>query len=679
MDYDSRSLSNENLLQINRLCNDFEAACQAGSSPHAESWMEKLPAELRFAALSELLLLEIEYRQQAGDIVAVEELTDRFPDSPRDWLQQLIDHSRSRADGNDSPTIVATPAERQLPEQLGDYRLLARIGAGGMGTVYKAVHQRMGRVVALKVLRPEIQNDPRFAQRFDREVRAAARLMHPHIVAALDAREENGIYYLITEFVDGCDLDETVRRHGPLSVAEAVDCIVQAARGLEYAHRQGVVHRDIKPANILRDNNGVVKILDMGLARIDEIEDTDAANLTKFGMIMGTAAYMAPEQARNTHRSDSRSDIYSLGCTLHFLLTGRPVFIGETAVDTILSHASQPIPALCINHAVIPRGLESVFRRMVAKSPNDRFQTATELLAALEPFTNRMPSPTLETSPATVVIGQHSTWSAASLEKIPNQNDALPATVNRAALSRRSVRGLIAVVALIGLLVLGRIAAQHSARPEVDTRSGQFALEFDGQSSYLAVRNLEPTADATYTIELFAQPHSEPSSQPANLISWLGPNWMAIYLDGRQRWGVARLWQGQSRLIATRTPATLGQKVHVAGVFDGSDLRIFVNGKPIATDIVKFPLPETSGGLFIGGADPARLPDERPFKGLIHSVRISRGVRYADEFIPPSQLVADTDTLAVFPFAEGHSQATRSSDGTWTAEIVNAIWQRQGA
>ncbi len=669
MDSDLTPLSDEQLLRINQLCNEFEAAWKAGQQPRVEPWLQDLAPDLRGAAISELLTLELEYRRRAGHAVSLEELTTRFPDARRAWLQELSE-----------PADRAIPSD--IPETLGDYRILERIGSGGMGTVYKAVHQRMGRTVALKVLQPEIQRDPALLQRFDREVRAAARLTHPNIVAALDAREQDGLHYLITEFVAGSDLDETVRQQGPLPIGEAVDCIVQAARGLDYAHRQGVVHRDIKPANLLRDNDGVVKILDMGLARLDAAEDPGAANLTRSGMVMGTAAYMSPEQARNTHRADARSDIYSLGCTLYFLLTGRPMFSGESVVDTILSHASLPVPALNGNNARVPAGLDRVFQRMVAKDPRERFQTAAEVVAALEPFADA--SAVRAGSPPTIAIEPHGTSSSAATVLLPSPIDVASSTAVSVNTPRRSVRGLIVTAAAIiglGILVASAIKfipSPDDARRDTRTTTDQFALQFNGQSSYVAVRKLEPTADATYTIELIAQPQTEPSTQPANLVSWLGPNWMAIYLDGSQRWGVARLWRGASRLKSTSTAATLGAKVHLAGIFDGGDLRLFINGESLATDTAEFPLSETSGGLFIGGADLARLPDERFFRGQIDAVRISRGVRYTNNFTPPAQLQADSDTLALFPFTEGRGETTRSSDGVWSGEIVNATWQRIG-
>ena len=271
---------------------------------------------------------------------------------------------------------------------LGEYVVLDRIGAGGMGQVLKARHRMMERIVALKMLPAKAISSPEAVKRFQREVRAAAKLMHPNIVTAYDASEHQGIHYLVMEHVGGQDMASIVREHGPLSVARAVDWTLQAARGLEYAHRQGIVHRDIKPANLLVDKDEVVKILDMGLARISQepgASDTAGSErLTSSGQVMGTCDYMAPEQAEDSRAADHRADVYSLGCTFYRLLTGRPPYRRESLIQVLLAHREAEVPSLLDARPDVPRQLNDVLQKMMAKRPEDRYQSMSEVIGDLE-------------------------------------------------------------------------------------------------------------------------------------------------------------------------------------------------------------------------------------------------------------------------------------------------------
>jgi serine/threonine-protein kinase len=276
---------------------------------------------------------------------------------------------------------------------LGQYRILEQIGQGGMGRVFKAVHKTMGRTVALKVLAPQHTKTEKARQLFQREVRAAGKLLHPNIVTAYDANEVEGRHFLVMEYVDGPTLDQLVRERGPLPVGLACEIIRQAALGLQCAHEHGMVHRDIKPSNLLLQRpNGdagpcVVKILDFGLARLSDPLQTDAKGdgtiLTRDNTVMGTPDFLSPEQARDLHKVDIRSDLYSLGCTFYFLVTGQVPFPGGTSLDKLIRHGSEEPRPLDALRPEVPLVVSALVRRLMAKAPADRFQTPADVVTAL--------------------------------------------------------------------------------------------------------------------------------------------------------------------------------------------------------------------------------------------------------------------------------------------------------
>jgi serine/threonine protein kinase len=281
-----------------------------------------------------------------------------------------------------------------------------------MGIVYRARHRRMDRLVALKTMTDRATESDDSVQRFQREVRAAARLSHPNIVAAYDAGEHNETHYLVMELVDGIDLSKLVRQSGPLNASRAVDYVRQAAVGFAYAHTQGIIHRDIKPQNLLVDRNQHVRILDMGLARLNPTnaaaDPTSSAGaqteLTQSGVIMGTVDFMSPEQATNTRNANEQSDIYSLGCTLYFLMTGRAMFDGETCMERLLAHHQDSRPSLVATLSKIPPALESVFARMTARQPSDRYESMGEVVEALESVQSSFEGPDQDASPVPAII-----------------------------------------------------------------------------------------------------------------------------------------------------------------------------------------------------------------------------------------------------------------------------------
>lgn len=300
--------------------------------------------------------------------------------SSADPIDETI-NLRSAAEVTESGTQLGSLADS--PQRFGEYVVTGTVGQGGMGVVYRGHHTRMKRDVAIKVLPAEALDDQDSADRFHREVEAAAKLLHPNIVTAFDAGQHGDAHYLVMELVDGRDLNSVLKEHGPLPVETAIDYIRQTARGLQYAHAQGIVHRDVKPANLLIDRNGTVKILDLGLASVADSSDSQD-QLTKSGQVMGTVDYMAPEQAKDTHSATAQSDIYSLGCTLFRLLTGKPLYEGDTIVNKLLAHANNPIPDLTELRPDVPAALNQVFRKMVAKYPAERQETMMMVIEELD-------------------------------------------------------------------------------------------------------------------------------------------------------------------------------------------------------------------------------------------------------------------------------------------------------
>jgi serine/threonine protein kinase len=281
--------------------------------------------------------------------------------------------------------IVDSPSGFRIPERIGPFAVRRLIGQGGMGAVYEAVHERLGRPVALKILPAQNSVHPEYHARFEREAKLVGRLNHVNIVQATDAGNAEGVPYLAMELVDGIDVSKLVKQLGPLTVPDACEVARQAAAGLAHAHGRGVVHRDIKPSNLMITADGTVKVLDLGLALCaDAFAGTGQLTGATY---LGTHDYMAPEQWDDPSRVDGKADVYGLGCVLFQMLTGRPPFTGRKSANLKLkAHLSETPPDLCEMRADVPPLLGALLHRLLAKQPVER-PLAAEVSAELASFT----------------------------------------------------------------------------------------------------------------------------------------------------------------------------------------------------------------------------------------------------------------------------------------------------
>ncbi len=682
-----------------------------------------------------------------------------------------------------------------VENQVGQYRLLGQLGAGGMGTVHRAVHVRLKRPVAVKLLPAERMLNPDAVERFHREMEAIGKLDHPNIVRATDAGEADQVHYLVMELVEGIDLAALVRKLGPLGIADACELIRQAAVGLEYAHRKGLIHRDIKPSNImlaLVDHGGVaVKILDLGLALLAQEADGTPRDLTTTGQMMGTFEYMAPEQGADSHEVDRRADVYALGATLYKLLTGEGPFPAgqfETPLKKLRALVSEPVPSIATRRSDLSEELVSVIDRMVARNPDDRFATTEEVAEALEPFADGADLVSLlEQSDATEQPGgiDQSAVNTDLGQSSPSQNTrpetpALEPTSSEIPAEtpsgRSTIRWLAVALALGGFLVLAGvvfylqtdagtlvveiddpdgltrvtvegeavvITQKDKAGEPIRIRSGQhtlhlqrgdlefstkafrlrrddqvvvqvklvagqlrvlrdgetigaqllaapvqtvsagpeFALAFDGKDDYVEIPGLTLPKGKPFTVEMSVIPDqtdrhmtllTDASGGSGFLLQQLGAKWRVRLTDD----GV---WDRNSADNAVRP----GRRTHLACVYDGTSLQLFVNGKLSRVDLQQDEdLGVTTKGLQWRTLKPpfslgARNGRWSHFEGILDEVRFSSVARYTKDFMPAERFQSDEHTLALFHLDEGAGDVAGdiSSNG-YHAKIVGAKWVR---
>jgi serine/threonine protein kinase len=441
---------------------------------------------------------------------------DREPELLKaiDKLNELISRDQTLV-GEYSVSVLSDDSV----ERIGPYRILGVLGRGGMGQVYLAEHSRLEMTVAVKVLADHLTGNANAINRFDREMKAVGRLGHPNIVRATDAGEQDGKHYLAMEFVDGHDLSQILRASGRLRISDACETVRQAAMGIQHAHENGLIHRDLKPSNLMVTKQGQIKILDLGLARL---QAGNSEGLTSDFQIMGTADYMAPEQALKALQVDSRVDVYSLGCTLYALLCGMPPFAGakyETPISKIMAHEhEQPVP-LISRRSDVPAELSAIVDRAMAKSPAERFATADEFASALLPFARESDLASLVTSvnasqslPGdTSDIGRHAPATVTMASPLPAKTTDLKGP------GKRMWVGL-------GLLLVGLMAAvaivlhfsSGNGTIMVEIQGDQISTQIEGERlviediakenryhlSISGGRNLQPLAVGEYTIKV---------------------------------------------------------------------------------------------------------------------------------------------------------------------------------
>ncbi len=324
---------------------------------------------------------------------------DSIVATPKKSVVSVSSKSASVSSRSTPASSAGTVAEdSSMPKKLGGYRLIRTLGRGAMGAVYEAKQISLDRLVALKTIRDRLANNPSALARFTREAYAAAQLNHHNIVQIYDFGEEGGQHYFSMERVSGAALDDVVRKQGPLEARRAATYVLQAARGLQHAHQSGMVHRDIKPANLLLSDEGVVKVADLGLVKVPDQQDVQSSDgdlsasrssgtqVTMMGTAVGTPAYMAPEQSQDATSVDHRADIYSLGCTLYYLLTGVPPFSASEVSALLAQHAKDPVPHVHVIHPHVPQAVDEIIQKSMAKHAADRYSSLALMIEDLEGF-----------------------------------------------------------------------------------------------------------------------------------------------------------------------------------------------------------------------------------------------------------------------------------------------------
>lgn len=657
------SLSAKALLRLNFWCDQYESAWRQQADVDLAEFLSRVPSEERDHLAGELVLIDIEIRCQRSLPISIDGYRSIAQDLPREWLEAQV--ARRQTAKSSTNTLDLQPGH-----QLGDYTIVSRLGAGGMGIVYRAEHRLMKRQVALKVIEHQSTLSKLAKRRFEREVRAAAQLAHPNIVVAFDARQFDDWIYLVTELIEGENLDNLVGRVGPLTSAVALNYALQAARGLEYAHQQGIIHRDIKPANLLVDSQQHIKILDLGLARWldDSTGDADAASLTSSFQMLGTAPFMSPEQTRSAASADQRSDIYSLGCTLFFMLTGQTPYHGLSRIDVCLAHLNAPVPSLCEIDSSIPKALDELTQTWMAKDPRHRPQSMTEAIRQLEVLLKPKAKAVSPPPSLTPTSSAPSFKRESSVEPEPSARNTplLKLPSSSSLISRRNLLLATTSISAVTLTALGvnrwfwngTDSPPRGRQRIADLNAPGLRLQGNG---YFDVADFRVPVQDNMAIEALLHPGM--NRGPANIVTWTGPRSFVLFCDQTPHWGIAYFDGSTPRLVATDDPTERSGLHLISAVWDGQSLQIFVNGSRVASSQLTFQLVPAQPRLYIGGIpDGVILPSQgtRFYNGEIRAVRILQSQQRLELATRPSELAVTPQTLALFDF--GHVQ-TRPNNG----------------
>ena len=462
------------------------------------------------------------------------------------------------------------PNDASRFRRIGKYEVLGHIATGGMGAVYKARDTQLGREVALKIVPPELAGKPAVLERFHREARHAAKLRHENIVTLYEFGEDNGVYFLAMELIDGIDLHEYITRRGKVTPQRARKILIQAARALDHAHHQGIIHRDIKPSNFLitrRRGHSIVKLTDFGLAR--EAAD-DEFRVTRDGSTVGSIDYMAPEQARDSRAADIRSDLYSLGCTLYHMLAGRPPFNEGGLTERLFKHIeAEPPDVRQFNPETTP-DLLRVLRRLLAKKPEDRYQTPAELLADLTRRPGRARAQRDPGSSDIIAAGPPTAPPSSSATLLQTLPPAIPtdSAVNRT--PPPADRPVSAPASLPRVSVEQRRAAAgqfERARQLLAAGNEEYAIQL-----LRSCCKLDPTP-LTYRQSLRqAEKHKYRDRRPGGPLTWLAtrPSWLRLKAAARTGNRLRVLACGED--ILARDPWDVGAQIDMAEAADGLGL-----------------------------------------------------------------------------------------------------------